>query len=53
MRALGVFRDNRFALLPNVPTMKEQGISAPNFQMWRGVGVPKGAPADAARTGKA
>jgi putative tricarboxylic transport membrane protein len=49
VRAIGVFRDNRFALLPNVPTMKEQGISAPNFQMWRGVGVPKGAPADAAK----
>jgi putative tricarboxylic transport membrane protein len=49
VRAIGVFRDNRFALLPNVPTMKEQGISAPNFQMWRGVGVPKGAPAEATR----
>jgi len=32
-----------------VPTMKEQGINAPNFQMWRGVAVPKGAPADAAK----
>src|SRR5829696_5149607 len=49
VRAIGVFRDTRFALLPNVPTMKEQGINAPNFQMWRGVGVPKGVPADAAK----
>ena len=49
VRAIGVFRDNRFNLLPNVPTMKEQGINAPNFQMWRGVAVPKGAPADAAK----
>ena len=49
VRAIGVFRDTRFTLLPNVPTMKEQGINAPNFQMWRGVGVPKGAPADAAK----
>ncbi|HKU46251.1 MAG TPA: tripartite tricarboxylate transporter substrate binding protein [Burkholderiales bacterium] len=49
VRAIGVFRDNRFTMLPNVPTMKEQGINAPNFQMWRGVGIPKGAPADAAR----
>jgi putative tricarboxylic transport membrane protein len=49
VRAIGVFRDNRFTLLPNVPTMKEQGISAPNFQMWRGVGVPKGVPAEAAK----
>ncbi len=49
VRAIGVFRDTRFNLLPNVPTMKEQGINAPNFQMWRGVAVPKGAPADAAK----
>ena len=49
VRAIGVFRDTRFNLLPSVPTMKEQGINAPNFQMWRGVAVPKGAPADAAK----
>jgi putative tricarboxylic transport membrane protein len=49
VRAIGVFRDNRFTLLPDVPTMKEQGITAPNFQMWRGVAVPKGAPAEAAK----
>ena len=49
VRAIGVFRDDRFALLPSVPTMKEQGINAPNFQMWRGVGVPKGVPAEAAK----
>ena len=49
VRAIGVFRDNRFTLLSDVPTAKEQGINAPNFQMWRGIGVPKGAPADAAK----
>jgi putative tricarboxylic transport membrane protein len=49
VRAIGVFRDNRFPELPDVPTVKEQGINAPNFQMWRGVAVPKGAPAEAAR----
>ena len=49
VRAIGVFRDDRFTLLPNVPTMKEQGIQAPNFQMWRGVAVPKGTPDGAAR----
>ena len=48
VRALGVFRDNRFAALPDVPTMKEQGIVAPNFQMWRGVAMPLGAPDAAA-----
>ena len=29
VRAIGVFRDNRFPLLPDVPTMKEQGIKRP------------------------
>lgn len=49
VRALGVFRDNRFTALPDVPTMKEQGIVAPNFQMWRGMATPKGTPDDAAK----
>jgi putative tricarboxylic transport membrane protein len=42
VRALGVFRDDRFTAFPDVPTMKEKGINAPNFQMWRGIAVPKG-----------
>ncbi len=49
VRALGVFRETRFEILPEVPTMKEQGISTPPFQMWRGVALPKGAPEPAAR----
>ncbi len=49
VRALGVFRDTRFKALPDVPTMKEQGINAPNFQMWRGMATPRGTPDDAAR----
>lgn len=49
VRALGVFRDTRFPGLADVPTMKEQGINAPNFQMWRGLATPKGTPDDAAR----
>jgi putative tricarboxylic transport membrane protein len=48
VRALGVFRDTRFAALPDVPTMKEQGIDAPNFQMWRGMATPRGTPDAAA-----
>lgn len=47
VRALGVFRPTRFPDLSNVPTMKEQGIDVVPFQMWRGVAMPKGAPADA------
>jgi putative tricarboxylic transport membrane protein len=49
VKALGVFRDTRFSALPNVPTMKEQGINAPNFQMWRGMATPRGTPDEAAR----
>jgi putative tricarboxylic transport membrane protein len=48
VRALGVVRDKRFAALPNVPTFKEQGVNSPNFQMWRGVAIPKDAPNQAA-----
>ena len=44
VKALGVFRDSRFSALPDVPTMKEQGIEAPNFQMWRGLATPSGTP---------
>jgi putative tricarboxylic transport membrane protein len=48
IRALGVVRDKRFPGLADVPTMQEQGIKTPNFQMWRGIAIPKDAP-DAAR----
>lgn len=48
IRALGVVRDKRFPGLKEVPTFAEQGIKTPNFQMWRGIAIPKGAP-DAAR----
>jgi putative tricarboxylic transport membrane protein len=48
VRAIGVFRDTRFSDLPNVPTMKEQGINAENFRMWRGVAVPRQVPDAAA-----
>lgn len=48
VRALGVVRDRRFPGLEDVPTFQEQGIKTPNFQMWRGIAIPKDAP-DAAR----
>lgn len=47
VRALGVFRPTRFTDLPNVPTMKEQGIDVVPFQMWRGVALPKNVSPDA------
>jgi putative tricarboxylic transport membrane protein len=49
VRALGVVRDKRFPGLKDVPTFQEQGIKTPNFQMWRGIAIPKDAP-DAAAT---
>ncbi|MGH8733688.1 MAG: Bug family tripartite tricarboxylate transporter substrate binding protein [Burkholderiales bacterium] len=48
VRALGVVRDKRFPGLKDVPTMQEQGIKTPNFQMWRGIAIPKDAPGAAA-----
>lgn len=42
VRALGVFRQARFPAFPDVPTMREQGVAAEDFQMWRGVAVPRG-----------
>lgn len=47
VRGLGVMRTTRFESLSDIPTMKEQGIETAPFQMWRGVGVPKGTPPEA------
>lgn len=48
VRALGVFRETRFERLPDIPTLKEQDLSIPPYQMWRGVGAPAGIPEEAA-----
>jgi putative tricarboxylic transport membrane protein len=48
VRALGVFRETRFDRLPDIPTLKEQGLSIPAYQMWRGVGAPAGIPEETA-----
>src|SRR5690606_21092977 len=47
VRALGVMRPTRFSTMPDVATLKEQGIDVAPFQMWRGVALPKDVPADA------
>ncbi len=49
VRAIGVFRQTRFTAMASVPTLKEQGINTPDFQMWRGIAIPKGAPDAAAK----
>lgn len=43
LRALGVMSSERYASLPNVPTLKEQGIDL-SASVWAGVAVPKGTP---------
>ncbi len=45
VRALGITSEKRLAQLPDVPTLKEQGVDYVVAQ-FRGVGGPKGMPAD-------
>jgi putative tricarboxylic transport membrane protein len=47
MRVIGVMADKRVAQLPEVKTLKEQGIDAPtSWTQWRGVVGPKNMPDD-------
>ena len=47
LRVIGVMADKRVEQLPNVPTLKEQGIDVPtSWTQWRGVVGPKGMPDD-------
>lgn len=46
LRALTVFSDKRSALLPDVPTMAEVGVSGYNLAAWIGLSGPAGLPAD-------
>ena len=46
MRALGITSKNRSPLLPNLPTMGEQGYPAVEVLNWQGLIGPKGLPAD-------
>ncbi len=43
LRGLGIAGDQRLASLPNVPTLKEQGISL-RFATWAGLFAPAGTP---------
>lgn len=45
MRALGISSPKRNALLPNLPTMAEQGVKSYAFEFWNGVFAPIGIPA--------
>ena len=46
MRALGVSSVKRLSVLPDVPTMSEQGASGYNFYLWLGLVAPVGTPKD-------
>ena len=45
-RALGVASEKRNTLLPNIPTLAEQGVKGAEVQSWQAVAGPKGLPAD-------
>ena len=46
VRALGVASEKRNPLLPEVPTIQEQGVKGAEVQSWQAVAAPKGIPAD-------
>lgn len=46
LKILGVMSSERDKLFPDVPTFKEQGVDV-QFYTWRGLGLPKGVPAEA------
>ncbi|GAB2581044.1 tripartite tricarboxylate transporter substrate binding protein [Ramlibacter solisilvae] len=46
VRALGVASEKRNPLLPEVPTLAEQGVTGAEVQSWQAVAGPKGLPAD-------
>lgn len=43
LRILAISSDQRFDALPDVPTLREEGIDVA-FDQWRGLGVPSGTP---------
>ncbi|HEV2007831.1 MAG TPA: tripartite tricarboxylate transporter substrate binding protein [Burkholderiales bacterium] len=44
LKALGVTSAKRMALLPNVPTIAESGVTGYDFQIWHGLFAPAGTP---------
>jgi tripartite-type tricarboxylate transporter receptor subunit TctC len=46
VRALGISSATRNPLLPEVPTLQEQGVKGAEVQSWQAVAGPKGLPAD-------
>lgn len=46
VKALALSSDKRSPLLPEVPTLQEQGVKGAEVQSWQAVAGPKGLPAD-------
>ena len=46
VRALAISSATRNPLLPDVPTLQEQGVKGAEVQSWQAVAAPKGIPAD-------
>jgi tripartite-type tricarboxylate transporter receptor subunit TctC len=46
VRALGIASEKRNPLLPDVPTLAEQGVKGAEVQSWQAIAAPKGLPAD-------
>ena len=46
VRALATSSEKRNPLLPDVPTLAEQGVKGAEVQSWQAVAAPKGIPAD-------
>ncbi|HVZ46006.1 MAG TPA: tripartite tricarboxylate transporter substrate binding protein [Ramlibacter sp.] len=46
VHALGVSSESRNALLPDVPTLQEQGVKGAEVQSWQAVAAPRGLPPD-------
>ena len=46
VRALALASEKRSPLLPDVPTLQEQGVRGAEVQSWQAVAAPRGLPAD-------
>ncbi len=46
VRALGIASAKRSPLLPEVPTLEEQGVKGAEVQSWQAIAGPRGLPAD-------
>lgn len=46
VRAIGVASEKRNSLLPELPTLAEQGVKGAEVQSWQAIAAPKGIPAD-------